>query len=173
MSAWCGLRWGEVTELRRKDIDAAAEVITISRAVTRRAGAFEVDTPKSGKQRQVVVPPHIREDLVGHLGQSVANDPETLLFPAASGRHLNDRVFRDYFTEALKSIGREGVRVHDLRHFAGTQAARVGNLVETMQRLGHSTAKASLTYQAVASGRDRELAEALSTLASSSSGAFD
>ena len=37
--------------------------------------------------------------------------------------------------------------IHDLRHFASTMSARVGNLVETMQRLGHSTAKASLIYQ--------------------------
>jgi integrase len=165
VSAWCGLRWGEVTELRRRDIDAACEVIIVSRGVTHRKGQCEIDTPKSGKGRPVVVPPHIREDLKEHMERFVAEDPEALVFPAARGCHLNDRVFRDYFAEALKSVGREGVRIHDLRHFAGTQAARVGNLVETMQRLGHSTAKASLIYQAVVSGRDRELADALSKLA--------
>ena len=56
-------------------------------------------------------------------------------------------VFREYFVAACNEIGREGMRVHDLRHFAGTQTARVGNLVETMGRLGHSTASASLLYQ--------------------------
>jgi integrase len=65
----------------------------------------------------------------------------------------------------LKSIGREGVRVHDLRHFCGTQTARVGNLVETMSRLGHSTVQASLIYQQVVSGRDAAVADALSKLA--------
>ena len=44
-------------------------------------------------------------------------------------------------------------------------SARVGNLVETMNRLGHSTAKASLIYQQMVSGRDAELADALSKLA--------
>ncbi|HTQ22235.1 MAG TPA: hypothetical protein VML93_34050 [Mycobacterium sp.] len=78
---------------------------------------------------------------------------------------LNDSVFAKHFSPALKTIGREGVRIHDLRHFAGTQTARVGNLVETMGRLGHSTVKASLTYQAIVSGRDREIAAALSALA--------
>jgi hypothetical protein len=34
-----------------------------------------------------------------------------------------------------------------------------------MQRLGHSTPKASLIYQQVVSGRDRELAKGLSRLA--------
>jgi integrase len=65
----------------------------------------------------------------------------------------------------VKAVGREGIRVHDLRHFAGTQAVRVGNLVETMQRLGHSTVSASLGYQSVVSGRDAAMAEALSALA--------
>jgi hypothetical protein len=49
--------------------------------------------------------------------------------------------------------------------FAGTQNARVGNLVENMQRLGHSTVQASMTYQQVVSGRDAAVAEALSRLA--------
>ena len=65
---------------------------------------------------------------------------------------------------ALKSIGREGVRIHDLRHSAGTMAASLGTLKETMVRLGHSTPKASLLYQHAAAGRDREIAEGLSKL---------
>jgi integrase len=66
---------------------------------------------------------------------------------------------------ALKSVGREGVRIHDLRHFSGTQVARVGNLVETMNHLGHSTVSASLRYQHMVSGRDVEIANQLSALA--------
>jgi integrase len=166
LSAWCGVRWGEVSELRRKDVDDDCEVLVVSRGVTRRDREYRVDTPKSGRGRAVVVPPHIRDDLRAHLATNVAKDPEALLFPAARGGHMNDRVFsREYFADALKAIGRKGVRVHDLRHFAGTQTARAGNLVETMGRLGHSTVKASLTYQAIVSGRDAAVAEALSELA--------
>jgi integrase len=166
ITAWCGLRWGEVTELQRRDIGDGCEVISVARGVTHRAGVCRVDTPKSGKVRAVVVPPHIRADLQHHLTTYVANDPDALLFPPARGGcHLNDKVFRPHFTAALQAIGREGVRVHDLRHFAGTQAARVGNLVETMGRLGHSTVGASLRYQAIVSGRDAAVAEALSDLA--------
>lgn len=166
LSAWCGVRWGEVSELRRKDISDDCTVLTVARAVTRRDGEYRVDTPKSGKGRAVVIPPHIRPAVKAHLKNNVGSVPDALLFPAASGGHMNDRVFsREYFAKALKSIGREKVRVHDLRHFAGTQTARVGNLVETMGRLGHSTVKASLTYQAIVTGRDHEVAEALSKLA--------
>ena len=153
-------------ELRRKDIDDICEVITVSRAVTHRGRGCNVGTPKSGKGRTCVVPPHIRADLKHHLELYVGKDPDALVFPALrDGCHMNDSVFAKHFAPALKTVGREGVRIHDLRHFAGTQAARCGNLVETMQRLGHSTAKASMIYQQVASGRDRELAAALSVLA--------
>ena len=65
----------------------------------------------------------------------------------AVGVTSTTRCSATYLAPALESIGREGVRVHDLRHFAGTQTARVGSLVETMERLGHSTASASLLYQ--------------------------
>lgn len=166
LSAWCGLRWGEVTELRRKDISEGCEIVTVARAVTRRDGVTRVSTPKSGRTRNVVIPPHIREAVKHHLNVDTGKDAEALLFPNSKGEHLNDRVFAEAFRKALKEIGCPGVRVHDLRHFAGTMAARVGNLPETMARLGHSTVKASLIYQGLVSGRDAEIAAALSELAS-------
>ena len=165
LSAWCGLRWGEVTELRRKDFDNDAEIVFVGRGVTHR-GECRIDWPKSGKPRAVVIPPHIRADVKHHLDVFVARDAEALMFsPQRGGCHLNDRVFRDAIAKPLKDIKRSDLRVHDLRHFAGTQVARVGNLAESMARLGHSTVKASLLYQQVVSGRDAEIAAALSELA--------
>jgi integrase len=166
ISAWCGLRWGEVTELRRRDIDEVVEVIHVQRAVTRTRKGYEVASPKSGLARTVVVPPHIRSDIKHHLDAHTAKGADKLLFPNNAGDHLNDTVFRRFvFRPALESIGREGVRVHDLRHFSGTMIARVANLPESMRRLGHSTVRASLLYQQVVSGRDAEIAAALSELA--------
>ena len=166
LAAWTGLRWGEVSELRRKDIGGECETLNAARAVTRDKGEYIVDTPKSGKGRSNIIPPHIRADLKHHLDSFVAKDAESLLFPAMRGGHMNDRVFaKDVFKPALKVIGREGVTVHMLRHFNGTMTAQVANLPETMGRLGHSTAKASLLYQGQVSGRDVEIAEALSALA--------
>jgi hypothetical protein len=46
ISAWCGLRWGEVSELRRKDIGDDCQRLYVSRAVTRRDGST-VWTPQS------------------------------------------------------------------------------------------------------------------------------
>lgn len=172
ITAWCGFRWGEVTELRRRDVAEGCIEIAVDRGVTHRDGACSVDTPKSGEARRVVVPPHVRPVVQHHLDTFVADGPDALLFPPARGGcHLRDKVFRDtYYDPALAAIGRDGKSrprptLHDLRHFAGTQTARVGNLVETMGRLGHKTVGASLLYQQIAQGRDAEVAAALSRLA--------
>jgi integrase len=168
ISAWCDLRFGEVTELRRKDINKDRSVITVERGVVHRDGQCIIDTPKTRETRTVIVPPHIRPDLEHHLKANVGKSPEALLFPPERGGcHLRDKVFREsYYTPALDAIGVEKPpTIHDLRHFAGTSTARVGNLVETMGRLGHRTVEASLVYQAIAQGRDAEVAEALSQLA--------
>jgi integrase len=165
---WCGPRFGEVIELRRRDIDTKNWVISIERGATHRRGECFIDTPKSGRRRKVVVPPHIREDVANHLERHVAKDADALLFPTVGGGcHLRDTVFRKSYRRALIAIGRGEPlpTIHDARHFAGTMAARVGNLVETMAFLGHSTQRASLIYQQVASGRDVAVAEALSRLA--------
>jgi integrase len=165
LSAWTGVRWGELIELRRKDMDAECEVLYVGRAATHRGGC-RIDTPKSGKPRTVVIPPHARGDILHHLDTWVAKDREALVFPPdRGGHHLNDKVFRDAIAPALEKVGRGDLRIHDLRHFAGTMAARVGNLPETMARLGHSTVRASLLYQNIVSGRDAEVAAALSELA--------
>lgn len=160
LAAWCGLRWGEVSELRRKDIGAG--VVTVARSVDRYR---RVGTPKSGRSRTVVIPPHIRSAVEHHLATYVGEGADALLF-TARGQQLNPEGFRRVFLDAQAAAGVDGVRIHDLRHFAGTLTARVGGTVaETMRRLGHSTVGASMTYQAAVDQRDQELAQALSNLA--------
>ncbi|XTP33137.1 tyrosine-type recombinase/integrase [Mycobacterium sp. TJFP1] len=163
---WCGLRWGELGELRRKDISVGAATITVARSFDHEGGCH-IDTPKSGQGRTVVVPPHIRVDIMHHLDAFVDADPEALLLVGWSGcGHLSDRTFRDAWHNALKSVGSQQARLHDMRHFAGTMTARAGaSLSENMSRLGHSSASASLIYQNIVAGRDEQVAVALSALA--------
>ena len=59
----------------------------------------------------------------------------------------------------------EGLRVHDLRHTAGTLAtAAGGSLREVMDRLGHSTTVAAVRYQHVMAERDAAIARELNRL---------
>jgi integrase len=112
------------------------------------------------------VPPHIRADIKHHLDVHTGKGADALLFTSPTGRcHLSDDTLRNAMAPTLERIGKQAMVIHDMRHTAGTLAARCGNLVETMARLGHSTVRASMIYQQVVSGRDAEVADALSELA--------
>jgi integrase len=170
--AWTGVRWGELIELRRRDIDDICEVLSVSRAVTHRGRGCTISTPKSGEGRTVIIPPHIRADVKEHLALYVGDGPDALIFPALSyGCHFNDSVFAKHLAPVLKSIGKEGARIHDFRHTSGTMAARAGgSLAELKGHLGHSTTAAAMRYQHIIDGRPRELAESMSKLAEKRSG---
>lgn len=59
LASWCAMRFGEVTELRRKDVDLDLGVIHVRRAVTRVNGEFVVGTPKSEAGVRDVAIPHM------------------------------------------------------------------------------------------------------------------
>jgi integrase len=169
LAAWCGLRFGELTELRRKDVDLDAGVIRVRRAVVRTGGGFVVTTPKSeAGVRDVAIPPHLLPALRAHLSSHVTGGKDALLFPAAGdpGRHLAPASLYRVFYPAREAAGRPDARWHDLRHTGAVLAAQTGaTLAELMGRLGHSTPAAALRYQHAAQGRDAQIAAALSKLA--------
>jgi len=167
LAAWCGLRWGETAELRRKDVGKDAAVLRVRRAVTYRKGEFTVGEPKTAAGvRDVSVPPHIRQVVKAHLKNHVAADPEALLFPMPDGGHMHGDNYRTPWEKARAAIGKPNLRVHDLRHVGAVLAAQSGaTTAELMHRLGHTTPQMALRYQHVAEGRDAEIAERLSKLA--------
>jgi integrase len=172
LAAWCALRFGELTELRRKDITLAGDVygtVHVVRAVVRVDGGFLVTTPKSDAgQRDVEIPPHLLPAIQDHLDRFVGNHRDALLFPAVHGQdqHLAPATLYRQFYKARTAAGRDDLRWHDLRHSGAVLAAATGaTLAELMARLGHSTAGAAMRYQHAAQGRDREIAALLSKLA--------
>jgi len=167
IAAWCGLRFGELAELRRRDVDLAAGVLRIRRGVVRAAGEVIVGTPKTAAGiRDVAIPPHLIPTVEAHLAEHAAPGRDGLLFPAANGGHLAPSTLYRSFYAARAEAGRPDLRWHDLRHTGAVLAASTGaTLAELMGRLGHSTAGAALRYQHAAEGRDHAIARALSQLA--------
>ena len=168
LAAWCGLRWGEITELRRKDIAIRKQVLKIQRGVVRSDGKFIVGAPKSeAGAREVAVPPHLMTAIADHLAEHVSDTgPNALLFPAAGGGHLSQSTFHKQFNRARAEAGRPDLRFHDLRHTGAVLAAQTGaTIAELMARLGHSTPGAAMRYQHAARGRDKEIATLLSKIA--------
>lgn len=167
LGAWCALRYGEIAELRRKDIDLRQEVIRVRRGVTWPDGKATVGSPKSkAGLRDVHVPPHTVSIIRAHLNEHTAPGPEALLFPSLSGGHLHPRTFGKAFDKAREAAGRSDLHFHDLRHTGAVLAAQTGaTLAELMARLGHSTPGAAMRYQHAAADRDREIAQRLSAMA--------
>lgn len=167
LAAWCGLRWGETSELRRKDVTKDGATLHVHRAVTYRAGEFTVGEPKTAAGvRDVAVPPHIRPMLKAHLKNHVGRGPEALLFPIEDGSHMHGDRYRTHWEKARTAIKKPNLRVHDLRHVGAVLAAQSGaTTAELMHRLGHTTPAMALRYQHVAENRDALIAERLSKLA--------
>jgi integrase len=167
LAAWCGLRWGETSELRRMDVSDDCSVLKVRRAVTYRKGKFYPGEPKTRAGiRDVAVPPHIRPIIKAHLKTYVGRPASSLLFGNDDGTHLRADKYRVHWEKARKAIGKPNLRVHDLRHVGAVLAAQSGaTTAELMHRLGHSTPQMALRYQHVAEGRDAEIARRLSKLA--------
>lgn len=167
LAAWCGLRFGELAELRRGDVDLDARVLRVERGVTSRDGQVFIGDPKSEAGRRVVsIPPHLVPVLDAHLDQHVPPAPDALLFPAQRGGNLAPTTLYGPWAKAREAAGRPDLRFHDLRHTGATLAAATGaTLADLMGRLGHSTPAAALRYQHAAADRDRAIAEALSGFA--------
>jgi len=187
LAAWCALRFGELTELRRRDVviveptpDQLANALAnsedqpesygtvrVERAVVRTEGGFEVTTPKSDAgRRDVEIPPHLLPAIKDHLARFVGPEKDALLFPAQHGGHLAPASLYRQFYKARSAAKRDDLRWHDLRHSGAVLAAATGaTLAELMARLGHSTPGAAMRYQHAARGRDRQIAKLLSKLA--------
>lgn len=177
LAAWCAPRFGELTELRRKDMviihgeDGAptAGALHITRAVAWPSPDSPiVKEPKTDAGiRDVAIPPHVLPLLEAHLNNWAAPGADGLLFPAVdSGGHMKHGALYKVFRRARTVAGRPDLRWHDLRHTGATMAAQAGaTLAELMNRLGHSDVQAALIYQHATADRDAELARKLSDMA--------
>jgi len=167
LAAWCALRYGELAELRRKDVDLANGVVKIRRAVSFTPGGATVGPPKTDAGiRDVAIPPHLHDIVRDHLKDHVRPAQDGLLFRSDSGGHLYESVVYKRWNAARKVAGRPDLRFHDLRHTGATLAAQAGATTAELQaRLGHTTSDAAMIYQHAAKGRDRQLARELSRLA--------
>ncbi len=169
LAGWCAMRFGELAELRRGDIDLSAKRVKIRRGVVRVDGEFIVGPPKSDAGvRDVAIPPHLVPLVKDNLSDHTAPGKDALLFPAATdgNRHMAPATLYKVYYPAREAAGRKDLRWHDLRHTGAVLAAQTGaTLAELMGRLGHTTPGAAMRYQHAAADRDTEIARRLSELA--------
>lgn len=154
LAGWLGLRYGELAELRRKDVDMRSGVIHVRRGVVYAAKEGHViGAPKSrAGSRSLPMPDHVVSAMRRHLLERVDAGLEALLFPGASGETLRYRAWHGIWTRTLTRLEwprGAGARptFHDLRHAAGTRFGATGaSLPDIMAFMGHSSLKAAQVY---------------------------
>jgi integrase len=166
LATFASLRWGEVTALRRCDLDLDAGTVRVRVAfVERSTGEVLLGPPKSRAGRRVVgVPASIIPALWEHLSIFVRPEPGALIFPGAKGGPMRRSNFNKMsaWPHAVQSIGAEGLHVHDLRHTGNTFAASGGaGIKDLMARMGHDSERAAMIYQHEARGADKTITGAI------------
>jgi len=145
--AYTGLRWGEATGLRVRDLDMLRKRDTVVENAVEVGREIVVGTPKAHKQRSVPLP----EFLLPYLArQCEGKGRDELLFPGDDGRHLKSpHPESGWFAKAVAACGVPRVTPHDLRHTAASLAVSAGANVKAVQRmLGHASAAMTLDIYA-------------------------
>jgi integrase len=166
LATFASLRWGEVTALRRSDLDLQARTVRVRMIyVERSTGEMVLGPPKSKAGRRIVgIPEVIVPALREHLAVFVKDELGALIFPGQKGGPLRRGNFNRMsgWPHATRAIGMEGLHFHDLRHTGNQFAANSGaGLRDLMARMGHDSERAALIYQHEARGADKRITDAI------------
>lgn len=171
VAAYTGLRWGELSALRVRDLDVKRRRLAVNENAVRVGSDLHVGTPKTHELRSVGYPAFLSELLARAAGEKpphalLIGDGEThIQRPRSSGAS------RSWFMRALTDAGLPRMTIHDLRHTAASLAIASGANVKAVQRmLGHASAAMTLDVyadlfdddvDAVSAALDRARAEAV------------
>lgn len=171
VAALTGLRRGELVGLEWKSVDLTDDggSLTVSRTlVDLGADGVRVDVPKSDASKRTLA---FGSTVAAALRSQRVTHPFTkAVFPGPDGGDWRPNALSDAFERAVKragdEIGLRPCRLHDLRHYAATQALAAGVPLATVKyRLGHS--QVSLTadlYGHLEAASDRAAADAVERL---------
>ncbi|MEV4888817.1 site-specific integrase [Nonomuraea sp. NPDC055795] len=166
LATFASLRWGEITALKRADLDLDAGTVRIRAAyIERSTGEMVLGPPKSRAGLRIVgIPQAIIPALRDHLKTYVKDEPTALVFTGPKGGPHRRSGFNKLaaWLYALKGIGAEGLHFHDLRHTGNMIAAESGaGLRDLMARMGHDNIRAAMIYQHAVRGADKVITEAI------------
>jgi integrase len=168
LSAYTGLRRGEICGLRWRDLDFAKGTLRVAQQVQNIKGELVILIPKTASSRRVVrVPDTIMVALKQHrakqsqlrLELGLGKDTFDLVFNDPLGRRLDPDAFSKVFTTTVSPI--TPVTFHALRHTHLTHLLREGVPVHIVaSRAGHANANITLSTYAHLLGGDDERAAA-------------
>lgn len=149
VSAYTGLRLGELRGLRWRDVDFANALVHVRRAYWRSVEG----TPKSGKARSVPLIDQAAKALDALSRRERFTAAGDYVFPSATGTMIHDSVMRKGLYAAMTAAGVDRdrgtgdlFRWHDLRHTFGTLAVRVFPLSDVKAYMGHANIDTTMRY---------------------------
>lgn len=144
VSAYTGLRLGELLALRWSDVDWSGSALTVSRAIS----AGKETTPKSGKVRRVPLPDQALVALEQLSRRADFIEPDEIVFcNVVTGRSLNGSALRRRYKQAQAAAEVHALRWHDLRHTYGSLLAASGEeLVTIKAAMGHANISTTEVY---------------------------
>jgi integrase len=143
VSAYAGLRMGELLALRWADVDWQGSALTISRAIS---DGLETTT-KSGQVRRVPMGDDSAAALERLSQRRDFTYPEDLVFCNLVGRRLDASALRRRYKRARDAAGLRPLRWHDLRHSYGSMLVAGGiDLVSIKEAMGHAQLTTTSRY---------------------------
>lgn len=149
VSAFTGLRMGELRALRWRDVDFTNRIIHVRRSVWR----TEEGTTKSSRARSVPLIDQAAVALDALSRREHYTDPGDLVFGTEYGGKLHDNELRKGLYKAMKAAGISRDRGtgkpfvwHDLRHSFGTLAVQAFPLSDVQHFLGHADVTTTAIY---------------------------
>jgi integrase len=168
LATFASLRWGEITALRRCDLDLQRGVVHVRVAYSDRrtpGSKISIGPLKSrAGRRDVGIPAVILADLADHVAVFVSPEPDALVFCGATGSpHRRSNFNRmSGWKFAAEAIGAPDLHFHDLRHTGNHFAASTGaGLKDLMARMGHDSQRAATIYLHETRGADRAITSAI------------
>lgn len=149
---YTGIRLGEALTLRWSDVDFEGRILFIRRGLS----AGEERLPKGGRARFVPLPTPAVAALERLRHRKDFLEPDDYVLCNRLGRRLDISALRRRYKRACQAADLRPVRLHGLRHAAGSLVARTSDPVFVRDFLGH--AKLSTTDRYVsAKARPEEL----------------
>lgn len=162
LACYCQLRRGELLGLKRRDVDLLHGTVSIAetRTVSLKGQPITKEPKSRAGRRTLAIPSDILPRVTEHLHSFTASSPDALLFTGQNGKPLHVMTLSEQLRRARHKIGRDDIRLHDLRHTGLTWFAIGGaTTAELMKRGGHSSPSAAIGYQHATKDRDKALAE--------------
>jgi len=165
-----GMRIGELLGLKWADIDFDRGTISIRRTLQRTSAGLQlIEQTKTAKSRRLIsISPSTVEVLKKHrveqkkeMIQYNYRDVYDLVFTTRTGKPVEPRNLREYFSFLSKKAGLPPIRFHDLRHTHATLLLQQGVHPKIVsERLGHSSISMTLDiYSHVIPSMQKEAAE--------------